>query len=71
MPEYIVYVKEVWVQPYRVKARTPAEALEKARGIRPGDCYFIEGGLEFSYELDSEYWEIEEVKPDESLKSKN
>lgn len=64
MPEYIVYVKEVWVQPYRVKARTPDEVLWKIKSRHP-DANIISDGFEYSHELDSEYWEIKEIKPDE------
>ncbi len=61
MPDFIVYVNEVWIQAFRIKAQTKKEAIDL---VADGQGHFIEGnsGLEFSHSLSKDDWEVEEDK---------
>ncbi len=56
---FIVGVREVHVQPYKVWARTPEEAV---RIVEDGGGEMIEDGFEYSHTLDSEVWMVEEIE---------
>jgi len=58
MPEYIVAMREVHIQPVRVTAESPEEAIAITAD---GGGDFIEGGFEFSHTLDRDLWTVEEV----------
>lgn len=53
---YIVRVREVHVQPYRILAETPEEAL---RLVADGGGDILEADLEYSHTLDPDTWTIE------------
>jgi hypothetical protein len=59
MPDYIVNVREVHIQPYKVTADDP----EAAKGIIVADGGDImEDMIEFSHRLDREYWTVDLVE---------
>ena len=59
MPEFIVYVKEVWLQAVKIKAQTKKEAVDL---VADGQGDFIEGnnGFEYSHSLSKTEWDIEQ-----------
>ena len=58
MPEYIVQMKEVWVQAVKITAQTKEEAIDL---VAEGQGEFIESdkGFEFSHTLPKEEWNVE------------
>ena len=58
LPEYFVNVREVHIQPYRVEAASPEEAIKIVNG---GGGDIVEEGMEYSHTLDDEYWTVDEV----------
>lgn len=58
MNEYIVSVREVNIQPYRVKASSADAAV---RIVADGGGEFVDNALEFSHRLDRSTWTVEEV----------
>jgi len=59
--EYIVTVREVHCQGYRIIASSPKEAK---KFVADGGGDLIEGTFEYSHTLDPETWTVEEVKQD-------
>ena len=59
MKTFAVEVKEVWSQVYHVEANTPEEAI---RRVAEGQGKIQEQEFEFSDTLDSEYWQVCEMK---------
>ena len=59
MPEFIVYVKEVWIQAVKIQAPTKQEALDL---VADGQGDFIEGtdAFEFSHSLSKKEWDVEQ-----------
>lgn len=55
---FIVYVREVHIQPYRVLAETPKEAI---RLVSDGDGEILDCCLEYSHTLDPDTWTLEEA----------
>lgn len=61
MKSYIVYVREVHVQGYRVKAENEEQAKDE---VREGKGDLLESYFEYSHTLDSDTWTVEEEKKD-------
>ena len=59
MPEYIVNVREVHIQPYAVTADSPEEAMQI---VEDGGGEIDEAGFEYSRTLGQDEWSVEEVK---------
>ena len=57
MPEYIVRVREVWVQDVRVEADSPEEAKDEA-AVAGG--IYLDNTLVYSHSLESDTWTVEE-----------
>jgi hypothetical protein len=57
--KYKVYVQEVWISVTEVEAGSPEEAKELVDQVEYNDDW---GEPEFAYRVDSEDWEIEEIK---------
>jgi len=59
MPEFMVYVKEVWLQAVKIKAQTKKEAIDL---VADGQGDFIEdkNGLEYSHSLPKKEWDVEQ-----------
>lgn len=57
LKEFIVLVREVWVQPVKIKALNKEEAREK---VADGDGTSIKGELEYSHTQDPDTWSIKE-----------
>ena len=55
--KFIVEVREVHVQPFKVEADSKAEAIET---VKEGGGEIIENAFKYSHTLDSEYWTAEE-----------
>jgi hypothetical protein len=53
---YIVNVREVYIQPYRVVAKSAEEAI---RLVEEGDGEIMKDQLEYSHTLGSESWTVE------------
>jgi len=53
---YIVNVREVYIQPYRVVAKSAEEAI---RLVEEDDGEIIKDQLEYSHTLGSEFWTVE------------
>ena len=56
---FIVSVREVHVQPYRVAAETPEEAV---RLVADGGGDALDAGFEYSHTLDPDTWTVEETR---------
>ena len=54
---FIVGVREVHVQPYRVMAETPEEAVRLVTG---GDGDILDADFEYSHSLDTDTWTVKE-----------
>ena len=54
---FIVGVREVHVQPYRVLAETPEEAVRLVAG---GDGDILDADFEYSHSLDTDTWTVKE-----------
>ncbi len=62
MPEYIVNVREIHIQPHLVTANNPAQAIELCQQLREsGEANYDLYGLEYSHTLNSEFWTIDEI----------
>jgi len=55
--EFIVFVREVWIQPVKVKAMSLAQAVQR---VENGEGETIESGFELSHSLEPEYWTAED-----------
>jgi len=53
---FIVNVREVYIQPYRVLAKTAEEAIGL---VKEGEGEIMEGSLEYSHTLEPECWTVE------------
>ena len=53
--EFIVVVKEVWIQPVSVEAKSAQEAIRK---VEDGEGTSLEDQFEYSHTLDSETWSV-------------
>jgi len=62
MKEFTVLVREVWIQPVKVKAKSLRDAVNT---VENGEGEFVESGFEFSHSLDSEYWTAEDSRGNE------
>lgn len=58
---YIVYVKEVHIQPVEVYANSPEQARER---VCDGDGNELTAQRWFEYALDSDTWDVKEAKDD-------
>ena len=54
--DFVIGVREVHTQPYRVRAKSKDEAIDI---VREGGGEIIEGALEYSHTLDPDYWTVE------------
>jgi hypothetical protein len=57
MKEFTIMVREVWIQPVKVKADTLREAIHK---VENGEGEQVESGFEFSHSLEPEFWTAED-----------
>ena len=57
MKDFIVNVRETWVQPVKVQAQTKKEALEK---VVEGEGEYLEESLEYSHTNDTDTWDVKE-----------
>ncbi len=57
MKEFTIMVREVWIQPVKVKANTLREAIQK---VENSEGENIESGFEFSHSLEPEFWTAED-----------
>ncbi len=57
MPEFTILVREVWIQPVKVRADTLREAIQKVENSKGEN---IESGFEFSHSLEPEFWTAED-----------
>ena len=57
MKEFLIHVREVWIQPVKVKANSLREAFQK---VESGEGEIIESGFELSHSLEPEYWTAED-----------
>ena len=57
MSKYSVLVREVWIQVYHVETDSPEEAMKK---VIAGDADPEEGCIEYSHQLPSGTWTVEE-----------
>lgn len=55
---FIVNVREVHIQPFRVEAETRQEAIEI---VADGGGDLMEGCLEYSHTLDPDTWTVDEL----------
>jgi hypothetical protein len=62
MEKFIVYVREVHVQGYRVDAKDAKEAVAK---VENGEGDLLDSHFEYSHTLDSETWTAEKENEDE------
>lgn len=58
---FIVAVREVHVQDYKVEAETKEEAIQK---INNCEGEVLEGRMEYSHALESDTWTVSEEEPD-------
>lgn len=56
MPEFTVYVREVWVQAVEIEAPTKTDAIEM---VEAGEGESNDN-FEYSHTLDSDTWEVEQ-----------
>ena len=54
---FLVSVREVWIQPHLVEAKTAEEALQK---VAAADGAMLEDRFEYSHTLDRDLWTVEE-----------
>jgi hypothetical protein len=60
MPNYVVAVREVHIAYYDVSdASDPVDAIKAVKERRANTTY-VEGALEYSHELDSSTWSVED-----------
>lgn len=59
--KFIIKVKEVWVQAYRVEAKTKEEAIKKMTDLS-SDIEILDGSMELSHWLNPEHWIIDPEK---------
>ena len=57
MKNFLVNVKEVWVQPVLVEAETKEEAIE---AVAEGGGTYIEDRFRYSHTKDPDTWNVEE-----------
>lgn len=57
MSEFIVYVREVWIQAVKIEAATKTDAIEM---VANGEGETLDGELEYSHTLDTDTWEAEQ-----------
>ena len=57
--EFIVEVREVWIQPVEIEAVSEKEAIEK---VREGEGKSIEDGFEYSHTLSTDKWTVHELE---------
>jgi len=58
---FIVNVRKVYVQPYRVKAKTSADAI-RIVSSGDGNAEIMDNFLEYSHTLDPHTWTVEEMR---------
>ncbi len=56
MPKHIVWVREVWVQPFEVLAADEADAIQR---VDDGEGMLLENALEYSETLEHTTWTVE------------
>ena len=56
---FVVGVREVYVQPYRVVAETPEEAV---RLVADGEGDILDADFEYSHTLNPDTWTVEEMR---------
>lgn len=56
MPKYIVWVREVWVQPFEVLAADQADAVKR---VHDGEGVLVENALEYSETLEPTTWTVQ------------
>lgn len=59
MRSFIVNLREVHIQPVKIKAKNEQDAIKK---VKQGQGDYLEGMLEYSHTLDSDTWTIEHLK---------
>lgn len=57
MKEFTILVREIWIQPVKVKANSLREAVQ---AVENEEGETIEAGFEFSHSLEPEYWTAED-----------
>ena len=57
--DFVVNVKEVHIQPYRIKAPDKETAIQM---IKDGEGEILEGGFVYSHTLSSDTWTTEDYK---------
>jgi|CXWL01.1.fsa_nt_gi hypothetical protein len=62
MPQFIVNVREVHVQPYLIEAATLDEAITK---VEEGEGDILEAGFEYSHTLETDSWDGHEAEKSE------
>ena len=60
---FIVSIREVHVQPHRIRADSKEEAIRKVQNCE-GEV--LENRMEYSHALDSEHWTVEEEEKEET-----
>lgn len=58
MPKYYVDMREVWIQTVVVEAESREDAIAAAA---EGEGEPVDGAFEYSYSLDPDDWNVEEV----------
>lgn len=56
MPKYIVWVREVWVQPFEVLAADEGDAVQR---VDDGEGVLVENALEYSETLEQATWTVQ------------
>ena len=59
MSEFIVFMKEVWIQAVKIRAQTKEQAIDLVADGQ-GDFVESDNGFEFSYTLSKDEWNVEE-----------
>lgn len=57
MKKFAVLVREVWIQVYVTEAETPEQAIKQ---VENGEVDVADGRIEFSNQLSSDTWTVEE-----------
>lgn len=55
MKTYRVNVREVWIQPIEIEAKTKKRAIEK---VEEGEGICLDSMLEYSYTLETDTWDV-------------